>query len=386
MSREKQAIHTTSESGQQHQHESSVVQLTDKKNTDNKSSAHHISDANQEVTVQPNADTVSEKQNPHNKNKLNESTNSAGSANEQNATSETEVSISADQNGNSEPESKSGTASKIKVIAGAISILLLFGGVSGGAYYLLNSQNAVSFLNFNASPKKPTVSEDPLLNLQLQVNQLTTELATYKGLDNKVAQWEQKYEMMNDKLDTLRKDLNREVDSFYERSKQREEQITKLRVEVNDMLNEQTFSKAELQRYEKKLAQLESQQITDTEQLQQKLKAFQKLASDESSKKLSNEESNRGVVSGTPPANKASSTTSRNEVKTTTSLGYLYLEQIVSFGNQNIAQFTDGISGATQIVEGDIIGGYRIVKIANNHVIAQSATGETIRVVTRGEA
>lgn len=267
---------------------------------------------------------------------------------------------------------------KILLMVGAtISVL----GVAGILY--LNKDKTLDYLDFTNGSNPQSEADPQLLKLNIEIDKLKGELLKLANLPEQIRVLTEQNDLMKLMIEQLKNELKVEVEAFYKKSQEREQRIAQIQNELETVISEQKGDREHLEKFRTELAEIDAIQDKEILHIQNKFQELKKITDrmDSSDKKVTQEASKKSRQEKPKSSPVLDAPITSSEVNT---LGYLRLNTIQTFGNQRVAIFSDGVSGAIQVIEGDLLGKFKITRITNEQVTAVDHLGNTYNV-TRGE-
>lgn len=238
-------------------------------------------------------------------------------------------------------------------------------GIGISATLLMKSEQINNYVTFE------TGEDSGLLRANIEIAKINDQLSGLLMLPDAVSELKQSNEVMKDRIEQLREHIEEELQLFYKSSKDRESQLDSIRAELETVIRTQDGSIEDLKKLSDQMKVIKEQQEKETESIKAKLEDFaiQESISNAQEKKTESEEPNNDAA---------------NQNSASSRIGFLELTHIQTLGRQRVALFSDGISGAIQIVEGRSIGQYRVTEITSDSVVVVSPSGETMRIKVKG--
>lgn len=243
----------------------------------------------------------------------------------------------------------------------------------GSAIWYLNSSDILTNLLGQDAAKQQDLTQSTYMTVTLEINALKEQLTRLATAADEVNDLRAQHELMKKQIENIRTELSRETNLFFEQSKLREEQLTEIRAELLAIQKGKETTIEKILELQKNLIRIETEQTNQATKLAEKYEMLSKVENTERHKTATNKSKNQSTHK-----------TDDVEPVVTNKLGYLELDSIATFGNQNIAIFSDGLSGAIQLTEGDVIGSFRITKITLEEVFVVDTIGNQYVVTNNG--
>ncbi|MFL7013626.1 hypothetical protein [Enterovibrio norvegicus] len=256
---------------------------------------------------------------------------------------------------------------------------LVIGSVAVSSYwFFLREGSEYSLLDFNKAAGKPSLVQAEMLRFKLELDTLKQNLSGLENLQNAVADMKNTNINLQNQINAIRNDLASEVESFEKTSRIRDEEVSKIKQRLIELTVTGSQDKEQLATIEIELRAIEKEQEEETEKIETKLSQFKKLLAE-----VASTPKQTVTKTAVTPKREPAKTKNESSVERVTSIGYLSIDNIVTFGAQKIVMLSDGISGALQVIEGDVIGTYTVIKVNDDDVLLRDQSGKKVLLIKK---
>lgn len=252
-----------------------------------------------------------------------------------------------------------------KLILGIFTTTAVLGGAG---YLIFKKDNLINIVNF-ANDDVPTPALVRISKLERELLSVKDELKLARGFRGAFESMEDNQKKLEQQLDNLKLKVEGEFKLVSSASESRMDRLTKIKKQLSDLAKSEErddeLVRADIENLRLEMVKIDNQGKEERDALLEKIKNYKSM----------NDLANGEAVPVEKEKTKSQEESKRAKGKIV-KLGPLKLERINRYGNQNVAELTDGISGAIPVVDGDLIGRYTIKKVTQDSVVIESLSGE----------